>query len=132
MAYKFFIIIVLVILAVLFLSSIIVYTPSREGEPARLGFVWERTTPHCTGELTITSSPMNEKCALSANIILKNCEGKNWSVFSGKSCSDALICDGNVEVSFSNPKCEWEDDKGTHTYTLCVDETIKARYDLIC
>ena len=131
MAYRVWIIIILFILAFIFLSPLIFFPITKEGEPARLGFIGERK-PSCTGELSLTSQALDGKCGLTASVELKNCEGKRWYVFKGNECRGILVCDGDVRVPLSRWRCEWEDDRGTYTLTLCADVDKKASSSLTC
>jgi len=137
MAYKLLIAVVLIVLFVVFLSSIVKYIPPSGGEAGRLGFVWgeaPRPSSPCTGELTVSSSGVDGgKCHLEASVVMRNCEGEGWYVFNGGSCSnEILVCNGNVGESESRWKCSWDADQGSYTFTLCVDTDAKASTSLTC
>ena len=136
MGYKLWLTIALVIIIILFLASIIEYTPPSNGEPGRLGIVWQRniaTTLPCAGELTLTSQNSGDgKCTLQADVLLKNCEKEKWYVFKGNECGGTLVCNGDVLVSESKWRCSWSDDPGTYTLTLCAGTDIKASSSATC
>jgi hypothetical protein len=54
--------------------------PSEKGEAGRLGILGRRYPIPCVGNLEVTYNPVDEKkCALQADIEMKNCEGR-WYV----------------------------------------------------
>ena len=130
MAHKKLGIFLIVLFAVISAVAIVVrMTPSGEGV-GRLGVIGGQTP--CTGELTVTSRPVDGKCGLQADLTMQGCQGKKWYVFEGGSCSGTYMCTGNVNEPTSKWRCSWEADKGSHTFTLCADLDAKARSTVSC
>ena len=99
-------------------------------EVGRLGIMGARETP-CSGELKVTSSSVNEKCALQADVKMRNCEGR-WYVFKGNECGGTLVCNGEIRAQTDRWRCSWEADKGTYTFTLCVNIDKKDSATVTC
>jgi len=124
----------IVLFAAISVTAIIARTlTGGEGE-ARLGVLggtYRRTT--CTGTLKVSVNPKEGgKCALQADVNMKNCEGKGWYVFNGNTCGGILVCNGNINQAESIWRCSWEAYSGTHTFTLCADSDAKATDSIVC
>jgi len=136
MGYKLWVTIALVIIIIIFLASVIEYIPPKDGEPGRLSIVWQRNiepTLPCTGELTLTSQNTGDgKCTFQADAVLKNCEKEKWYIFKGNECGGTLVCDGDVLVKESKWRCNWPDDIGTYTLTLCTGIDVKDSSSVTC
>jgi hypothetical protein len=123
----------IVLFAAISATAILVRTLTGGKGEARLG-IWggiSRRTP-CTGELKVTSSPLDGRCGIEAALTMYNCEGKKWYVFEGNSCSGTYMCKGNINEAKSIWKCSWEADKGSYTFTLCADFDAKATSTVVC
>jgi hypothetical protein len=84
------------------------------------------------GNLEVTYNPVDEKkCALQTDIEMKNCEGK-WYVFKGNECGGTLVCSGDVRTPDDKWRCRWEDERGTHTFTLCNNIDKKDFASVVC
>ena len=126
-------ILLIVLFAAISVSAIAARTLTGGGDQARLGIMGGTIRgTSCTGELEVTSTPVDEKCGLTADLTMYNCEGAKWYVFEGSSCSGTYMCRGNVNEPTSIWKCSWEADKGTYTFTLCADADVKATSSVAC
>ena len=135
MSYKFWLIVMIVILFILTISSMVEYVPGKEGRPARLSFVFGKRRPSliCSGRLLVNAKKLgNGKCDFQADITMKNCEGKNWYVFQGDKCSGILVCNHTVREPVSKWKCKWQADEGAYTFVLCADGELKATSTTLC
>lgn len=124
-------IILIALLAAISVGAILVrMIPSGE-EVGRLGVTGGGSGIPCTGNLEVKYSPMDDKCALQADVEMKNCEG-TWYVFKGNNCGGTLICTGGIKVQTDRWRCSWEDTKGTHTFTLCENVDKKDTVTITC
>jgi hypothetical protein len=85
----------------------------------------------CTGALTVTSSLVEGKCGLQADVVMKNCEGK-WYVFKDNRCGGTLVCNGDIRGQPDRWRCTYEDEPGTYTFTLCENSEKKASATVTC
>ena len=109
----------ILLFAVISISAIVgrMITGDR-GEVGRLGIVGGGYKPPCTGKLEVTYNKIDEKCSLQADVEMGNCEGR-WYVFKGNECGGTLVCNGEIMTQTDRWRCSWEDNTGTHTFTLC-------------
>lgn len=131
MAFKWLIIIVLFIIGIMLIS---LSFRGEEGSVEPLGiFGGETKIGPCTGELSVTSKDLGDKCHLEASLVMRNCEGKRWYVFNGNSCEGGiLVCQGNSNEPESIWKCAWDSNKGSYTFTLCADTEFKTSANVVC
>lgn len=135
MSYKLWLTVIIVVLFILTISSMVQYIPAREGEPARLSFVFGKSKPvtTCTGKLVVNGKNLgNGKCSFQADVTMKNCEGKTWYVFQGDRCGGILVCNHAVNQPVSIWKCKWKADEGAYTFALCADNELKATSTMAC
>ncbi len=127
-------ILLIVLFAVIAITATIARNLTSSDEGARLGVyggTYKRTT--CTGILNVAANTIEgEKCALQADVNMKNCEGKRWYVFNGNECGGVLVCNGNTNQPESIWRCSWEATSGTHTFTLCADVDKKDSKTVYC
>jgi hypothetical protein len=123
----------IILFAAISVAGIIGNSLTPTGDRAQLGITGGIRRGSCTGDLTVTSRELPDgRCGLQAALTMYNCEGNEWYVFEGSSCSGIYMCKGNVNEPTSIWKCSWEVNTGTYTYTLCDSSGAKDTSTVSC
>ena len=98
-----------------------------------MGIVPTKKMENCIGTLTLSVKEKNKKCQIQADIVLSNCEGTRWFLFTGERCSGTYIC-GNRDImeTPSRWRCTWEYDEGTYTFSLCANDKLLTKQTITC
>ena len=133
MAYKLLAIVILFIVGIVLLSTTMMKNESGVKPLGLLG--GNKPVIPCSGELKASAENLfNGKCHLQTVSVLRNCEGKIWSVIECNSCNGGiLVCQGNVNEPESRWTCSWDDaNMGTRTFTLCANTDVLITTSATC